>query len=207
MTDAPALYVLFLAAGEGRRFGGPKLLRPHRGRPLVAYALDTIAQARADSLIEGGVAVIPGRHTALRQLARDRGLRVVQNAEPDRGFSHSLQLGLRALDTLELLPPPTAALVTLGDQPRVPPVTIARLVDAWRAGAGPVVGPAYRSDRGPYYPFIVDRGSWPLVDELTGDAGAAEVLARHPELVTTIEIDGINPDIDTPDDLAQLDGE
>lgn len=207
MPDEPALYALFLAAGEGRRFGGPKLLRPHRGRPLVAYALDTLGRARADGLIQGGVAVIPARNTALRQLARDRGLRVVPNAGSDLGFSHSLQLGLQALDTLELLPPPTAALLILGDQPRVPPATIGRLVEAWCTGSGGVVGPAYRDGRGSGHPLIIDRGSWPLIAELQGDSGVAEAMAQHPELLTTIEIDGINPDIDTPDDLAQLDAE
>lgn len=207
MTDEPALYALFLAAGEGRRFGGAKLLRPHRGRPLVAYALDTLAQARADGRIQGGVAVIPDRNTALRQLARDRGLRVVQNAEPGRGFSHSLQLGLHALSTLELLPPPTAVLLLLGDQPRVPASAISRLVDAWRGGAGPVIRPAYRDGKEPAHPVIITRDAWPLADELRGDAGVAEALARHPELVTTVTVDGVNPDIDTPDDLARLDTE
>ncbi|MGB7211963.1 MAG: nucleotidyltransferase family protein [Gemmatimonadales bacterium] len=207
MPDEPALYALFLAAGEGRRFGAPKLLRPHRGRPLVAYALDTIGRARADGLIQGGVAVIPARNTVLRQLSRDRGLRVVLNADPDQGISHTLQLGLGALGTLELLPPPTAALLILGDQPRVPPATIGRLIEAWRGGAGPMVGPAYRDGRGPDHPVIIDRGSWPVVEALSGDAGIAEVMAQHPKLVTTIEIDGVNPDIDTPDDLAQLDSE
>ena len=207
MTDQPALYALFLAAGEGRRFGGPKLLRPHRGRPLIAYALDTIARARADGLIQGGVAVIPDRNTALRQLARDRGLRVVQNAEPNLGFSHSLRLGLGALATLELLPPPAAVLLVLADQPRVPPTAVRLLVEAWRAGAGPVVRPAYRDGKEPTHPVIITRDSWPLADELRGEAGVAEAVARHPELVTTVPVDGVNPDIDTPDDLAQLDNE
>lgn len=207
MTDEPALYALFLAAGEGRRFGGAKLLRPHRGRPLVAYALDGIARARADGFIQGGVAVIPDRNTALRQLARDRGLRVVQNAEPGRGFSHSLQLGLRALASLELLPLPTAVLLILADQPRVPPDAVGRLVEAWRAGAGPVVRPSYQDGREPTHPLIITRDSWPLAEELRGEAGVSEAVARHPELVTTVPVDGTNPDIDTPDDLTRLDTE
>ena len=46
---------LVLAAGEGRRFGGPKQLAPLRGRPLLAHA---VATARA------------GRHGPRRRRAR-----------------------------------------------------------------------------------------------------------------------------------------
>lgn len=207
MTDQPALYALFLAAGEGRRFGGAKLLRPHRGRPLVAYALDALAQAQADGRIAGGVAVVPDRDTALRQLARNRGLRVVPNGAPGRGVSHSLQLGFTALETLALLPAPTAALILLGDQPRVPAAAIAGVVNAWRRGAGPVVRPAYEGGRHPGHPVIVDRSAWHLAATLDGDEGIPAALVHRPELVTTVPVDDVNPDIDTPDDLARLDGE
>lgn len=208
MPDEPALYALLLAAGEARRFGGGKLLRPHRGRPLVAYTLDTLARARDDGLIHGGVAVVPGRNTALRQLARDRGLRVVMNPAPGLGLSHSLRLGFDALDQLALLPPPDAALVVLGDQPRVPIAAIRRVVEAWRGGAGPVVRPAYSADpEAPGHPIIVARSAWRLAAELEGDTGLGPLLLRRPDLVTTVAVEGRNPDIDTPDDLARLDEE
>lgn len=200
------LYALFLAAGEGRRFGGGKLLRPHRGRPLVAYALDTLAEARTRGLIAGGIAVIPDRNTALRQLARDRGLRVSNNRDPGLGMSHSLRIGLEAMDTFALDPAPDAALILLGDQPRVPIAAIEKVVAAWRAGAGPVVRPAYAGAADePGHPVIVTREGWALVGALSGDAGLGPLLKERPELVTTVAVEGKNPDIDTPEDLAALD--
>jgi molybdenum cofactor cytidylyltransferase len=200
------LYALFLAAGEGRRFGGGKLLRPHRGRPLVAYALDTLAEVRSRSLIVGGIAVIPDRNTALRQLARDRGLRVVNNRDPGLGMSHSLRLGLESMDQFALDPAPDAALVLLGDQPRVPIAAIEKVVDAWRKGAGPVVRPSYAADGGgPGHPVILARDAWPLIGLLSGDTGLGPLLAERPDLVTTVAVEGKNPDIDTPEDLAALD--
>ena len=200
------LYALFLAAGEGRRFGGGKLLRPHRGRPLVAYALDTLVLIRDGKLITGGIAVIPDRNTALRQLARDRGLRVTNNRDPGLGLSHSLRLGLESMDQFALDPAPDAALVLLGDQPRVPVAAIEMVVEAWRKGAGPVVRPAYAADGGaPGHPVILTREVWPLIGLLSGDTGLGPLLAERPELVTTVAVEGMNPDIDTPDDLARLD--
>lgn len=200
------LYALFLAAGEGRRFGGGKLLRPHRGRPLVAYALDTLAEARTRGLITGGIAVIPDRNTALRQLARDRGLRVANNRDPGLGFSHSLQLGLEAMEQFALDPLPDAALILLGDQPRVPIAAIEKVVSAWRGGAGPVIRPSYSGAADePGHPVILTREAWKLAGMLTGDAGLGSLLRERPELVTTVAVEGTNPDIDTPEDLARLD--
>lgn len=200
------LYALFLAAGEGRRFGGGKLLRPFRGRPLVAYALDALAETRDRGLIAGGIAVIPDRNTALRQLARDRGLRVVNNPDPGLGMSHSLRLGLEAMEHFALDPAPDAALVLLGDQPRVPLTAIEAVVKSWRAGSGPVVRPAYAQDAGaPGHPVILARSTWPMARSLSGDTGLGPMLKEHPELVTTVAVEGMNPDIDTPEDLARLD--
>ncbi|HET7041607.1 MAG TPA: nucleotidyltransferase family protein [Gemmatimonadales bacterium] len=200
------LYALFLAAGEGRRFGGGKLLRPYRGRPLVAYALDTLAEARRRGLIAGGIAVIPDRNTALRQLARDRGLRIVNNRDPGLGLSHSLQLGIEAMDHFALDPVPDATLVLLGDQPRVPLAAIEKVVEAWRGGAGPVIRPAYTgAGDEPGHPVILTREAWTLARTLSGDVGLGPLLHDRPELVTTVAVDGTNPDIDTPEDLARLD--
>ncbi len=200
------LYALFLAAGEGRRFGGGKLLRPHRGRPLVAYALDTLAETRHRGLIVGGIAVIPDRNTALRQLARDRGLRVAPNRDPGLGLSHSLRMGLDAMQQFALDPAPDAALVLLGDQPRVPIDAIEQVVAAWRSGKGPVVRPSYRDDEGrPGHPVILDKSIWSLTDALSGDTGLGPLLEARPEMVTTVAVNGTNPDIDTPEDLARLD--
>lgn len=200
------LYALFLAAGEGRRFGGGKLLRPHRGRPLVAYALDTLAAARERGLITGGIAVIPDRNTALRQLARDRALRVVNNRDPGLGLSHSLRIGIEGMEQFALDPAPDAALILLGDQPRVPLAAIEKVVAAWRGGAGPVIRPSFAGMTGETgHPVIVTREGWRLIDTLSGDAGLGPLLRQHPELVTTVTVEGMNPDIDTPEDLAQLD--
>jgi len=200
------LYALFLAAGEGRRFGGGKLLRPHRGRPLVAYALDTLANIKGRGWIAGGVAVIPDRNTALRQLARDRGLRVTGNRDPGLGLSHSLKLGLEALQTMALDPAPDACLILLGDQPRVPIAAIERVIETWKEGAGPVVRPLYAAESdAPGHPVIMTRDAWGFAGALSGDSGLGPFLHSHPELVTTVTVDGSNPDIDTPEDLARLD--
>jgi CTP:molybdopterin cytidylyltransferase MocA len=88
----------------------------------------------------------------------------------------------------------------------VPIAAIERVVEAWRKGAGPVVRPSYASDNGaPGHPVILARAAWPLVGMLAGDTGLGPLLSERPELVTTVAVEGMNPDIDTPEDLARLD--
>ena len=62
--------------------------------------------------------------------------------------------------------------------------------------------PAYADERG-RNPVLVRRAAFDLVAEATGDRGLGPVLAAHPELVAEVAVDGANPDVDTPADLAR----
>ena len=62
--------------------------------------------------------------------------------------------------------------------------------------------PVYADDRG-RNPVLVRRPAFGLVGEASGDRGLGPVLEAHPELVSEIAVDGANPDIDTPSDLAR----
>lgn len=201
---------LLLAAGEGRRFGGGKLMAPLAGRPLVAHVLGTIETARREGSIADGVAVVAVGDTRVAEAARQAGLRAVENDDPAAGLSRSLRLGLAAL----LEPPPEvavmpaggrAALVLLGDQPEVRPEVIGALVEAWRAGRGLILRPRYvESPEEPGHPVLLDRSVWAWAEELRGDAGLGPLLRRNPQQVVMLDVAGANPDVDTPLDLAAL---
>ena len=193
MTDPARTAGLVLAAGTATRFGGVKVLAPLDGRPLLAHVLDA---ARATGLVE--IVVVLG---AAREAVSDgvdlTGFRVVVNPNPEAGLSSSLQLGLAALGQAD------AALVLLGDQPLVRrDVMLALLLAEVPAGRSIVV-PVY-SGGGGGNPALVLRSAWPLADVLTGDRGFGPVIAAHPELVVEVRVDGGNPDVDTPGDLAAL---
>jgi CTP:molybdopterin cytidylyltransferase MocA len=51
---------------------------------------------------------------------------------------------------------------------------------------------------------LLDRGLWHLARELTGDHGLGTLLALRPAAMTTVDVPGANPDVDTPGDLTQL---
>jgi molybdenum cofactor cytidylyltransferase len=196
-------HALLLAAGAGTRFGSHKLLTLWRGRPLVSHAIALLAMLRDRGLVSGATAVVRAGDEGVGALLRQAGVRIVPNARPERGLAHSLQLGLGALAAL--VPEPESALVLLADQPAVPLEAVEEIVRAWELGGSAVVRPRYAaSPEEPGHPVLLDRDVWGLADGLTGDHGLGRALARSPHLVLHVDVEGANPDVDTPADLSRL---
>jgi CTP:molybdopterin cytidylyltransferase MocA len=173
-----------LAAGSATRFGAPKVAATLGSRRMVDVVVDTAVAARLTPVL----VVAPSRLGVPAAATR------VANDAAERGLSHSLRLGLRAVpDDAE------AALVLLADQPTVT-VDHLRTLDGWRGGT-PIV--ATRSDGilGP--PVLLEREAFQLVDSVGGDEGLRGLLRTDPTLVTPVDHATI-PDVDTPDDLERL---
>jgi CTP:molybdopterin cytidylyltransferase MocA len=126
-------------------------------------------------------------------------LRVV-NPRPQDGLSSSLRVGLDGV--AEAIPGAEAALIVLGDQPALRPGVVRAVLDAASAApAWPFVRARYAGDAAPN-PVLVRRSAWSLAAGLTGDRGLGPLLAGRPDLVLAVDVDGANPDIDTPADLV-----
>jgi CTP:molybdopterin cytidylyltransferase MocA len=184
-----------LAAGAGLRFGGGKLRALLDGRPILAHVIDAARTARLDPIV---VIVPPSGELDDLDLGT---VRRIVNPDPGEGLSSSVRLGLRAL---ELDTDVSAAAILPGDQPLVRPAVIGQLIAALDASpATPFVVARYADDSAPN-PILVRRSIWRLADELAGDRGFGPVLATHPELVRFVAVEGANPDVDTPADLAAI---
>lgn len=187
---------LVLAAGASRRFGSPKLIAPLLGRPLLQHVLDAVAAAGL-----GDVVVVLGeRATEVEQAMAWRAERRVVNPRPQDGLSSSLRLGLDAAAEDAAA---DAVLVVLGDQPSLRPGTVAAVLAAGARSDRPLVRARYPDDDAPN-PVLVRRSAWALVAGLEGDRGLGPLLGLRPDLVLEVPVDGGNPDVDTPDDLARL---
>jgi len=188
---------VILAAGASRRMGRTKLLLPLGSRPLLQYALD----AAADSQLDEIVLVVGDRVQELLealQLPSRLPVRVALNEAPGEGQSRSLRLGLQAAD-----PRAGAAAILLGDQPGVTGRLVDRVVEVFRSAEAPVVRPVYSSSRRrvPGHPVLVARRIWSEVERLRGDAGLRCLLARRPEWLLEVLVEGDPPaDVDTPED-------
>jgi molybdenum cofactor cytidylyltransferase len=188
---------IVLAAGASRRFGTPKLLAPIAGRPMLQHALDALAAAGLDDV----VVVLGERAAAVEAAMTWRAERRVVNERPEDGLSSSLRLGL---DSAAEDPAAEAVLVMLGDQPAIRPTVILAVVEAAGTIPAPIVRVRYASDGAPN-PVLIRRSAWALAAGLSGDRGLGPLLASRPELVAEVPVEGGNPDVDTPGDLASID--
>jgi CTP:molybdopterin cytidylyltransferase MocA len=121
-----------LAAGAATRFGGGKQLAELDGRPLLEHALGAMAASGV-----GRMVVVLGAG------AEEIAARVnLHGAEPlicdrwDEGQSASLATALAEMGDAD------AIVVTLGDQPRMTPDAIRRVIAARVEGAARAPGPA-----------------------------------------------------------------
>ena len=100
-----------------------------------------------------------------------------------------------------------AALIILGDEPLLRDDAIEHLVYYWRQ-KGISIRPRYsQQPDAPGHPVLLDRGLWHLVDRLEGDHGLSSLLASQPGAVATLDLPGANPDVDTREDLRELEGD
>nr|WP_275889294.1 nucleotidyltransferase family protein [Nakamurella flavida] len=176
-----------MAAGSGRRFGGPKALARDGadGEPWVLRALRSLAGCDEVLVVLGAAAV------QVRAVL-PAGVRSVVNPDHASGMGGSLRVGLAALGS-EV----QAALVQLVDLPDVTAAVVDRVLAQGGAGPAVLVRAAYRGTPG--HPVLLGRDHWAGVVELaTGDRGAGPYLARHPaRLVECGDLAG-GADVDRP---------
>jgi molybdenum cofactor cytidylyltransferase len=172
---------LVLAAGEGRRFGGPKQLARVAGRPLVEHALAAVGR------LDRVVVVLGARADEVRAGADLAGAEIVVCAEWADGMGASLRHGLAALQDAD------EVVIVLADQPFITPAVVARV----RAAPGDAARAVY--DGAPGHPVVIRRPVLARTGELRGDSGFRDLLTA----VTEVECaDLADPtDIDTREDL------
>ncbi|HKZ08833.1 MAG TPA: nucleotidyltransferase family protein [Methylomirabilota bacterium] len=183
-----------LAAGLSRRMGRPKLLLPLDGRPLIRRTVEALAAAGLAEL----VVVVPPESDAIRAALDGLPVRFAVNPAPEAGQAGSVVAGVAALT-----PATTAALIALGDQPDLPRVVLAGLLERHRAGGAAIVAPRYREGRG--NPVLFTAAVFPELLRLTGDQGARAVVVADAARVALVPFDLPMPrDVDTPDDYESL---
>ena len=174
-----------LAAGDGSRFGGPKLRAGLRGRPLVTWVLEAALAAGLDETV-----VITGGED-LSDLV-PAGVTIVDNPDWADGQATSVQVAVRHAEACGH----DAVVIGLGDSPMVP-------AEAWRAvadGDAPIVTAEFEGARRP--PVRLAREVWPLLPT-DGDEGARVLLQGRPDLVSAVPCAGDPRDVDTEGDLEQ----
>lgn len=158
-TRLPDIACIVLAAGGGRRFGGPKQLAAVDGKPLLEHVLDVAPDP---------VTVVLGAYAQDVQAAIDlTGVRTVVCDGWREGQAASLRAGVAALGPVD------AAIVLLGDMPYITPQVIAGAVDHL-TGRCDAVRTLYHGEPG--HPVVLGRRVLEAVPGLRGDVGARQLL-------------------------------
>jgi CTP:molybdopterin cytidylyltransferase MocA len=182
---------LLLAAGAGRRFGGPKALAELDGEPFVLRSLRVLEEAGCTSIR----VVVGAAADEVRAVLPNPGQAVFAE-DWASGMGASLRTGLAALRETE---GPVAALVHLVDLPWIGPEILTRV--ATNATTETIARAGY--DGVPGHPVLLGRHWWPEIEKTAqGDRGARDWLATRTDL-TLIECAdlGSGRDVDHRSDL------
>jgi molybdenum cofactor cytidylyltransferase len=182
-----------LAAGTSSRLGRPKQLLDLEGRPVLQHVVDAVCSAGLDDVV---IVLGHAAEDIQARLALPPGARTVINSDYTQGQSTSLRAGLHAMS-----PDAEAAVIVLGDQPRLTPDVLRRVLVEWRAAGAPVLRPLFRGSPG--HPVVAGRAAWEAFMRASGDEGARSVMAGAE--VAEVEL-GLDPleDIDTWDDFRSV---
>lgn len=222
---------IIMASGEGKRFGGNKLLAPFRGEPLYRRII------RTTSALPFSDRLVVTRHMEIAAWCRENGVRVLLHDLPER--NRAIRLGLEALtvqpgsapaaglsgtpsaDAHSGTPSADACLFCPADQPLVTEESLRRMLQVFGdvsstsdvSGTSDAHGPSgisriirlsFRGQAGA--PVLFPASLFPELMKLPPASGGKAVIARHPELVTAVEAQFPEElsDVDTPEDLRAL---
>jgi molybdenum cofactor cytidylyltransferase len=181
-----------MAAGSATRFGADKLSAELNGKTLLRRALEAVA---ADAF---SAVVVVTQHADVFPLISARGFTPVHNPHPELGASHTIALGLAALEGCD------AILFQVADQPLLRRESEAALVDFYRAHPENIVALGHGGVRG--NPCLFPAKYFPELRALTGDHGGNTVIRRHEEALLLYEVPARElSDVDTPEALRALD--
>lgn len=186
---------IILAAGQSRRMGQNKLLLPYGASTVIEMIVTEVGGCESI----GDIVVVTG-HEADRVAAQLRNASVRCIFNPDYARSDmlvSIQVGLRALaDEV------TAALIVLGDQPRLRREIVQRVIEAYTSVD--LIIPSYQMKRG--HPILIPRPLWPSILALPPEASLRDVIRVNESHIRYVlcDDDSVLRDIDTPEDYQEV---
>ena len=178
-----------MAAGNASRFAANKLTAEFGGKPLIERALDAVPPSLET--------VVVTQYPEIEKAAARRGFAVRKNLHPDWGVSHTIRLGVEALEGCD------AILFTVADQPLLTRASVEAVVARWQSEPDCIAALSHNGRRG--NPCIFPKTFFPELSALTGDLGGSVVIRNHPELLRLVPADASELlDVDTPEALDKL---
>lgn len=187
----PKLATILLAAGEGRRFGGNKLLSPWGDSNLLNRALDLTSLLPETWVVLGAYA--DKIREVIQQHSNRSHIHTVENRNWRNGLGSSIAAGVT------ILPPAEAVMILLADQIAITQADLRQLIETWRENPDDIVCAKHNEQFG--VPAILPARCWPKLRKLKANIGAKTIIAKDTKK-RMIHLPNAAIDIDRPSDLT-----
>lgn len=180
---------ILLAAGKSSRFVSNKLLTDFNGKPLICHILEKTKNVHFDDI------VVVTQYKEVQKIAELNRIRSVINHNPEKGLSHSIQLGIKESKATD------AYMFFVCDQPLLSLDTIKNMIEIYHFGNKSIVCAGDHDHVG--NPVIFSSVYKKELLSLEGDVGARHLIQKHLGEATIYQVDNENElfDIDTLDDF------
>lgn len=187
---------IILAAGASRRMGQPKQLLPLAGKPMVWHVATVACLSSLDAvfLVTGAGA------DAVKASVEGLPLTLLHNENWEAGQAGSVTTALK-----ELAPDTEAVMFLLADQPLITPELIDSLIVAYQSSTESIICPCHAGQRG--NPVLFRYREWKsALGQLSGDQGARQIIAGHPEALLQVPVASAKFfwDVDTEADYKRV---
>lgn len=180
-----------MAAGSGIRFGENKLAQLVDGKPIIRRVLEAIPTECFEKV------VVVTQFPAFSEYVKDCHFTDIYNDSPEKGISHTIELGLSLLMDCD------GVLFAVSDQPLLRRESVASLVALWRDSPEKIAALGHDGVQG--NPCIFPARLFPELLALTGDRGGSAVIRRHEADLILLETDPRELlDVDTPEALEEV---
>lgn len=184
-------YIIYLAAGNSKRFPDNKLLYRFGDKPLYRHTFDQLTYQ-----LENIIVVTQYREIQSYVMAYP-GVSCVLSQECQKGLSYSIK---KALELLKDVPRPFEMIFVVADQPYLTLASIRRLIKT--AHDNKVKLATLQSAKRPGNPTLFHSDYFDELMQLKDDQGGRVILKRHASQVLTVSVDDIELyDIDYFNDL------
>lgn len=183
-------YIIYLAAGNSRRFGSNKLLSMYEGKPLFRHGLDMLtALCKKHSECE---LTVVSQYPQILDWAEKNGVFAVYSPESRKGMSYTIKAALGSLTNLK---EEDFILFVVADQPYLTGQTVEKILTHAKPDIR-AVSAAYEGTPG--NPVMFSARLVPELLALKADEGGRRILRRTECMYVEAESKRELFDIDTP---------
>ncbi len=187
---------IVLAAGQGSRMGGGKLLLPLGDATVIEQTIQSLLSVPVSDL----VVVIGVYGIAIEQQLRELPVRFAVNSTPSSDMSESIRCGLRTVNPNDI----EAFLILPADIPLTLPETVRTLIASLLDSDKSIAVPVFRKRRG--HPVVFRSNFYEPVLNFHSPQGIRPLVYSDPSQVLLIEVEdeGVISDLDSWDDYRRL---